>query len=475
MAKATTSSWVESVESLPSIPSAEAPSQAPGDLPWPPEHQALQFLNDLIRTGIKYGLENFSRLLDHLEHPEQRAHWIHVAGTNGKGSVSSMCESLLRAQGKLTTLFTSPHLVHPRERFRVDTRPVSPEALTRALAPLQRASARMEAEGHGTPTFFEACAGLTFELAGERPGSWGIAECGLGGRLDATNLLTPEVGVITSIGLDHTKTLGGSLELIAAEKAGIAKDGIPLLVSPCIPAAPLGEIQRVATEKAAEIEINSTKIVNSHLDANARVMRFGLKTPQAIYSNLTLPLLGEHQLGNAALAVRAVELALERQGETLRQEAVRQGLASVHWPGRFDVREHEGQTVVFDAVHNAQGMAAFMKIWRACFPGRSATVLFGACSDKNVESMLRPLAEFASELVFAQAHVRRAAEAGLLEARWQELGIQTVPSRVTSSVAEGWALASQGARERKEILLVCGSLYLMGNVFALEDSPPVEE
>lgn len=462
-------------ESGTSLPAPGPAAPGPG-APWPESLPALDFLNDLIRTGIKYGLENFGRLLDHLDHPEQGARWVHVAGTNGKGSVSAMVESLLRAHGEGTTLFTSPHLVHPRERFRVDGRPVSPEVFTEAMAPIQAASARMEADGHGTPTFFEACTGLTFELAGRRPGTWGVAECGLGGRLDATNLLVPEVGVITSIGLDHTKTLGDTLELIAAEKAGIAKPGVPLLVSSCIPEGPRKVIEEVARGKGAEVLAPESEILDARLDGTHRVMRFSLRTPEATYTDLELPLLGPHQLANACLAVRALELALGRQGNAVDPEAVRRGLATVRWAGRFDHRHFDGGEVLLDAVHNPQGMQAFMSVWEQCFPGRRATVLFGACSDKNVDALLRPLAGFASEFVFAQAHVRRAAPADLLAERYLELALPDAPPcGVAPSVAEGWDLAWNAARARGELLVVCGSLYLLGDVLALPGSPDVDD
>lgn len=455
-----------------SAPSPEEPRVPPPPGGFPDYAAASAYLRALIRYGIKYGLEGFAEALRRLDHPERAARWVHVAGTNGKGSVSAMVESMLRAHGYPTVLFTSPHLVSERERFRWDGLPVGDAPFIAAMDRMAAVTESMEADGLEVPTFFEACTGLAFTLAGMRPGCWGVAEVGLGGRLDATNLLEPACAVVTSIGLDHTKTLGETLDQIAAEKAGIAKPGRPLLVAPGIAPEIQAVLRAEGQARGARVEVPRTALTRARLDGPAGRMRFDLATEAGRYPDLELPLLGEHQLGNAALAVRSLEVALANAGCPVDPEAVRAGLAGVRWPCRFDVRDHHGLTLVLDAVHNPQGMDAFMQAWRARFPGRQAVVLFGACSDKSVDAMLGPLLEIASELVLAQASTKRATPAAQLEAQAQELGA-TMPLSRPEGVAAAWQHAQARARARGDLLVVCGSLYLLGDVLALPGAPPV--
>ncbi len=433
---------------------------------------AEAFLTDLIREGIKYGLEHFRLLLDQLEHPEAQNPWIHVAGTNGKGSTTAMVEAILRAHGLATTMFTSPHLVSVRERFRVDGRTVPGDLFAAAAAPVARASSRLVDLGQDRPTFFEANTALVFELAARRSGSWGVAEVGLGGRLDATNVLTPEAAAITSIGLDHMKTLGPTRERIAYEKAGVAKPGIPLLVADVGP-GPLSVIEAEAARRGAPVEVVRPRTEGVRLDREARRLVFDLHSGERRYPGIRLPLLGAHQLSNTALAVRLVEVAFARRGLAIDAEAVVAGLSEVWWPARFDIREGDPQTVL-DAVHNPEGMVAFEGAWREVFGNTRAVVLFGACGDKSLTAMLSPLARIASTMVFAQSGVKRAAPASDLLARWHQEGHGYVPAKAEADLQTAWDKARTIARNEGRPLVVCGSLYLLGDLMKLPDGPPVD-
>lgn len=434
---------------------------------------AEAYLTGLIRPHIKYGLESFQALSEALDRPQDRVPWVHVAGTNGKGSTTAMVEAILRAQGMPTASFTSPHLVSLRERFRRDGRPAGDAPFTEAVRRLAGAAQAHELGGDTRPTFFEGCTATALLVAAARPGTWGVAECGLGGRLDATNLLTPECAVITSVGLDHTKTLGPTLRHIAREKAGIAKPGVPLVIPPGLPHAVEATIRQEAHARGGVVHVGDGHVSEVRVDPATRRTRFRLRTSRADYGELALALLGEHQVGNARLAVAACEQALARRGYALAPEAVRRGLDSVSWAGRFDVRRWRGLDVVLDAVHNPQGMAAFLRLWRDVYGSRRATVLFGACGDKRLTEMMAGIAEVGARVVFAQAGVRRASPAARLLEEWTRQG-RTRPGVAAGSVAEGWAQAMELARAHGEPLLVCGSLYLLGDVLALPGSPGVE-
>lgn len=434
--------------------------------------EAESFLNDLIRLGIKYGLENFSRLLGELEHPERRARWVHVAGTNGKGSTSAMTEAILRAHGQPTLLFTSPHLVSLRERFRLDGEPAGEAAFAAALGRIARATRRLEDAGHEIPTFFEGCAAAAFEMAGQREGCFGVAEAGLGGRLDATNLLVPEACAITSIGLDHTKTLGPTREHIAAEKAGIAKPGVPLFVSDLGP-GPHDVVAAKAAEVGAPLHVVRPRLKVKGIDGATRRMRLDLEVDDLALPDLELSLLGRHQGQNAAMALVLARATLDRAGVGFDPEAARAALAGVRWPGRFDVRAGD-PVLVLDAVHNAEGMRAFDEAWQACFGDQKATVLFGACGDKALKGMYAPLSRIARSITFTRAEVRRAAPADLLAERWRDEGYGFVPHRVDEDVAAAYRTSHTIARNEGSPLVVCGSLYLLGNVLALPEGPGLD-
>jgi dihydrofolate synthase/folylpolyglutamate synthase len=434
---------------------------------------AEAYLTGLIRPHIKYGLDSFRSLVEALGRPQDRIPWVHVAGTNGKGSTTAMVEAILRAAGLPTATFTSPHLVSLRERFRIDGRPAPGGIFTGAVRRLAGAAQAHELSGDTRPTFFEGCTATAFLTAAARPGTWGVAECGLGGRLDATNLVVPECAVITSVGLDHTKTLGPTLVHIAREKAGIAKPGVPLLVPPGLPRAVLATIRREAAARGGVVHVANGHLSGIHLDPAGRCMRFALRTPRADYGELAVGLLGEHQVANARLAVEACELALARRGRSLPPEAVRAGLAAVRWAGRFDMRRWHGLEVILDAVHNPQGMAAFLRLWSAVHGDRRATVLFGACGDKRLPEMLGGVAAVGSRVVFARAGVRRASPTERLLAEWRRLGAPR-PAEAMEDVGAAWQRAVDLAREHREPLLVCGSLYLLGDVLALPGSPGVD-
>lgn len=388
---------------------------------------SLTWLYSVQQFGIKPGLDNTRRLLRELGLPGTRQRFLHVAGTNGKGSVCAFMESILRASGERTGLFTSPHLVSFCERMRCSGRMISPGEVDHAIDALRSVVGGWDPH----PTFFELALMLALDWLDRAGAETIVLETGMGGRLDATNALTPLVSVITPIGMDHEQWLGDTIEKIAAEKAGIIKPGVPVVSAPQKPGA-----EAVLREAAARAGSPFTII----------------KEPWAG----PLPLPGEHQQWNAALAVEAIRTA----GIRLTDSAINAGLTATAWPARFQMLDN-GRLIV-DGAHNPHGMAAAVKTWREKFGTDKATVIFGAVAAKDYAASLALLRDTAARFFFVTLQSPRAVPAETLAAA-APAGAEV---RVFSSLTE----ALHAAESLTERRLVCGSLYLCGETLALRST-----
>ncbi len=395
--------------------------------------EALEWLYNTQPLGVKLGLENMQRLMSARGLGGAPQRYVHVAGTNGKGSTCAMIHSLLSVAGGFRTgLFTSPHLIHFKERIRDEQREIAGGECLRGLNELRVEVVDWEV----MPTFFELTLALGLWWFRERGLDWVVLETGLGGRLDATNAVIPEVCVITRIGMDHMNLLGNTLESIAAEKAGIIKPGVPVVVGLQQPAAS-AVLRAVAAERGAPlIEVNEP------------------------WTASPVGLLGEHQRWNAALAVAAVHAL----GLGLSDAAIASGLAQTCWPGRF---EQVSPGLVLDGAHNEDSVAALVKTWRQVFGGQQAAVVFGAVQDKQVEVMLRLLAPLVGHWHLTGFQSPRAFPPQVIEEQLLGLGLATV-GQITCHATVSEALAAAEAEARPG--LVCGSLFLVGETRALLDT-----
>ena len=378
-------------------------------------------------------------LVAELGHPERMFQSVHVAGTNGKGSVVATVDAALIAAGHRSARYTSPHLVDLSERFVIDGRPVGPAALEAAAADLREAVNRLLARGRlqASPTFFEATTAIGFELFRRARVDVAVCEVGLGGRLDATNVLEPRVTAITTIGPDHQEYLGRTLAEIAREKAGIIKRGVPVVVGKLRPDA-----LKVVEEVAASLD--------------APVVHAVAPAALAAYAPVRLALQGAHQSDNAAVAVRVLE-ALDRQGVHVPASAVRAGLEQVVWPGRLEVRRlPDGREVLLDAAHNADGARA-LRDYLANRPPRP--IVFAAMRDKDVAAMIDTLAPVVSAFVMTRASNARSSDPSTLAevARRADprLTVAVEPT-VASALAHAWRLSNA--------IVVAGSIFLLGDV-----------
>ena len=395
------------------------------------------------------GLDRIRELLRRLGDPQRELKFVHVAGTNGKGSVCACLASVLEAAGYRVGLNTSPHLERFSERIRVNGEEISGEALGAVMDRVRLAAEAMPEH----PTEFELITAAALLHFLEERCEIVVLETGLGGALDASNVIeTPELAILTAMGMDHAAILGPTLRDIAAAKAGIIKPGGTVVSRGGCPEA--DEVFRqVCQERGADLtELDLSRLRVRRLDLEGAVFDF------APWENLTIPLAGAYQAENAALALTALE-ALKKKGWSIPEEAVRQGLAAVRWPGRFEVL---GKRPVFllDGAHNAHGMRAAAESLRALFPGKRLTFLLGILADKDAGEMLDLLAPLAERAFVLRPDSPRAMDPAALCALLAKRGVEARPC---GSAEEGLnaALAAAG-----EAICALGSLYLCGEVRA---------
>jgi len=418
---------------------------------------ALAYLFGLEQVGIKFGLENIATLAERLGHPERAFRTIHVAGTNGKGSVTAMLDTALRAAGRRSARYTSPHLVDLAERFVIDGRPVPAEQLDPAIADIRRHIDALLSDGslQAPPTFFEVTTAVAFELFRRAGVEIAVIEVGLGGRLDATNIVAPDVSIITSIAHDHEQYLGSSLRAIATEKAGVIKPGVPVVVGRLGPEA-ADAIDQAARERGTTVLRAWEGVTAARVDE----MRLRLRTPARDYGHANLALRGAHQVDNAVVAVRVLELI------GVGPSAVMAGLEQVSWPGRLDVRRFlDGSEIILDAAHNPAGASALASYLteRAADPaGRPADPLplvFGVMRDKDIDGMFRALLPAVGALVLTRASTPRAADPAALAPLARAIA-PALPIVVEPSPHH----AVNIARRLSPRIVVAGSIFLLGDV-----------
>jgi dihydrofolate synthase / folylpolyglutamate synthase len=384
---------------------------------------AVDWLFGTQQRGLKLGLNNVRCLLSSQGEPQDALQFIHVAGTNGKGSVCAMLESITRAAGIKTGLFTSPHLVKFNERIQIDGIPIDDEAVVRGVHQIQ---SLIDEERH--PTFFEITTALAFDYFRSQGVDLVVLETGLGGRLDATNVINPLVSVLTSIDLDHQKWLGHTLTEIAIEKAGIIKPGVPVVSSPQF-AEVRTILEQVASKRSATLSYAELPI-----------------------QDLSIGLAGSHQRVNAAVAVHA----LRKAGIKVNQHAISEGLANVSWPGRF---QRIGKRVILDGAHNPAASKVLVETWMECVGEQRPTIIFGGLRDKDLEGMVSTLSTIAARFLTVPIRSQRAATPAEIQS--------FVPKHLSADRLDSAAQALARADHFDDPILVTGSLFLVGEFLAI--------
>ena len=409
---------------------------------------ALEYIHAVQWAGHKPGLERTRTLLAALGDPHKRLRFVHVAGTNGKGSTCAMLASCLRAAGYKVGLYTSPFINRFNERIQINGQQIPDEELVRLVERIRPAADAMA----DTPTEFELITAIGMLWFAEQSCDIVVLEVGLGGTLDSTNVIeAPECTVITALGLDHVKELGGTLAQIASAKAGTIKCGCPVVSYGGQPEAD-AVIRRAAAEQNApltEVDFNKLRVTGGKLDA----LEFDFDGLEQI----RLPLIGSYQPRNAATAVTALRV-LRQRGWEIPEQAIRTGLESVSWCGRFELLRRQ-PAFVLDGSHNAHGMRATVQSLRDRFPGEKFVFLVSIMADKDVNEMLELLEPLAKQFVTVMAHTPRAMDAEALAERIRAGGC---PAEAASSIEAGVARAVELSGEGPVCAL--GTLYFSGDV-----------
>ena len=403
-----------------------------------------------LTGGIRWGLDRTRRLLSAVDDPHLDYPAIHIGGTNGKGSVAAMLESVLRSDGRRTGLYTSPHLVDFRERIRIAGAPIAEDALLDAARSLWPA---VEAEA---PSFFEAATVIAFLALSRARVDVAVVEVGMGGRLDSTNVVAPAVSVITNVTREHAQYLGDTIGEIAGEKAGIIKRGVPLVTGETDPEV-LAVLERRAAEEGAEVHVVPAPA--------ARIGRGGTElTLDTVWGRLELrlPLAGRHQASNLAVAVRALELLPEPLRPSA--DAVVEGVAATEWPGRLQLERVGDATWLFDVAHNAAGVRSLLDSLPDLAPDPPLVALVGVLGDKDWDRMLPPLFERSDAVILAEPP---SAPEGR---RWDpEAVLATVAGGRRAAVAAevvrpfAAAVAEAGRRAGGGTVLCTGSVHTVGD------------
>jgi dihydrofolate synthase/folylpolyglutamate synthase len=427
--------------------------------------KALRFLATLADFErmriVRYNAQNFDldrmrSLLKKLGNPHEAFRSVHIAGTKGKGSTSTMTAAMLAASGYKVGLYTSPHLIDIRERITINGQMIPQSEFARLVRLVEPIVLKMKP----SPSYFDVLTAVAFKYFADQKVEIAVIETGLGGRLDSTNVVKPEVTAITSISKDHMAQLGGTLAKIAEEKAGIFKPGIPAITVQQDPDVE-SVLKATADKVGAPFDIAGKTIEFSYRFESSRLHgphnRVCLTTPNSRFEHLAVPLIGEHQAINLGLALSIID-RLKTRGIAINDSRAMEGLAKVQLPGRMEMVS-QAPRVIVDGAHNAASLDAMMRAIGQHIPYDSMVVIFGCCSDKDVPGMLERITSGADKVIFTKVDNIRTADPTELAARYVELYGKM--AQVASSLEDALAIA-QRAVTKEDLICITGSFYLVG-------------
>ncbi|MEW5807204.1 MAG: folylpolyglutamate synthase/dihydrofolate synthase family protein [Acidobacteriota bacterium] len=432
----------------------------------------MKWLHSLERFGIRLGLENIYRLLEALGNPQNRFASVLIGGTNGKGSVAAMLQSILTRSGYSTGLYTSPHLVQVEERIRIGYDNISRQELEDALQKVKETAERLTKEKtlSGHPTFFEILTAVAFEIFALRKIKIGVVEVGMGGQFDATNVLLPVLSIITNVSMDHTDYLGTTVEKIAMEKAGIVKRYGILLT---------GETKGVPLNVFADAcKKKRSLLINALIDSEFSLSSDGTVTIRTVmdeYKHLKIPLEGDHQIENARIAIRAAEI-LSDKGFAINRRNIAEGIEKTVWAGRLEWVAGD-PPVLLDGAHNVAGMKVLSKYLRTLKQrGKEIRLIFGAMKDKDIEGMMKIVLPLADSVFLASPEMERAATPDDLQslARRFNNNIRKCESlkdalRAASEKRSSRVISIKSREPMQDaVICICGSLFLVGAFKSLQ-------
>ena len=422
----------------------------------------LASLADFERLRIvRYNSQNFDlermrALLKRMGNPQDRFKSVHIAGTKGKGSTCAMIASMLQACGYKVGLYTSPHLTDVRERIQINGEMIPQSDFGRIVRVAEPMIERMKPR----PTYFDVLTAVAFKYFAEQEIDIAVIETGLGGRLDSTNVIKPEVTAITSISKDHMAQLGNTLAKIAEEKAGIFKAGVPAISVQQDPEADV-VLKRVAEKNGTHLEVTGQTIEFSYRFESSRMQgphnRVCLTTPHSKFEHLAVPLLGEHQAINCGLALSVID-RLKARGFAISDTKAMEGLAKTTVPGRMEMLSQQPRVVV-DGAHNAASLDAMLRAVGQHIPYDSMVIIFGCCADKDVPGMLDRIAAGADKVIFTRVNNIRSADANELAAKYVEQYGKM--AQVAATLEDALGIANR-AVTKEDLICITGSFYLVG-------------
>lgn len=415
----------------------------------------INYLYSLQKHGIKLGLANITKLMNILGEPYNSFHSVHVAGTNGKGSTSTAVASILKENGFKVGLFTSPHLVSFTERIRINNRRIAEPEVIEIASMIRDYIAGTDLN----PTFFEFVTAMAFYYFAQNNVDWAVIETGMGGRLDATNVILPQASIITNISLDHCEFLGDNISDIAFEKAGIIKQGIPAITSSGNPEV-VKQLSDIACKRNSEIHIYDKDFKGSLLFMDDKQTSFNYNG----YNNfnaLSISLSGKYQLYNACTAVQTCEILRER-GFSISDESIRRGLLNVNIEGRLE-RVSKSPPIYIDGAHNPDAAHSLADSVKTLFPDKKIILIVGIMDDKDIKGILHPLVHISESIILTKPRYDRAASPEKLEKNI--MGLKKIHASImsTDTVYDAIELAKTHCR-KDNIILVTGSFYTAGEV-----------
>jgi len=417
--------------------------------------EAMEYITNTAKFGSNYGLQRTEKILEFLGDPHKKLKCIHIAGTNGKGSTTAMISKILIEEGYKVGMYTSPFLEEFEERIQVDGKNIPKEHLSEMVSEVAEAVDKVIALGYDHPTEFEIITCTMFLYFYIEKVDFAVVEVGLGGRLDSTNVIVPMVSVITSISFDHMNILGDSLEQIALEKAGIIKEGVPVVLFPQEEES-LRVVEKACDEKNSKL----IKIAADSAQYSETVgyrQRISLNTNEERY-DILLSLLGKHQLLNCAVAVNTIE-ELRKQGVKIRKESIISALSKVEWHGRLEVMNSK-PLVVIDGAHNIDGIKKLRASVERHFKYEKLILILGILADKQVEEMIETIAPLAERIIAVTPNSERAQIAEELKA---VIDMHNVKCEAVEDYKEAY-LRALNYCDNDDLLLISGSLYMIGDM-----------
>ncbi|GGJ67664.1 dihydrofolate synthase/folylpolyglutamate synthase [Anoxybacillus voinovskiensis] len=419
--------------------------------------EAVNWIHGRLKLGIKPGLKRMEWMLDRLGHPERRLKAVHVAGTNGKGSTVCFLRHILQEAGYSVGTFTSPYVEQFNERISINGVPISDEEIVQLVNVIKPLAEELEQTELGGPTEFEVITAMMFYYFGKmNVQDIVIIEAGLGGRLDSTNVIYPLLSVITNVGYDHMNILGETLSAIAFEKAGIIKSGVPVITGVEQKEA-LHVIQEKATQRKAKTYVLGNDFVISDAISLEHGERFSIQTMFSNYPNLTISMLGAHQVKNAALAVMAADYLRVYYSLIIEEEALRNGLAKAQWLGRFETLSNT-PTIIIDGAHNEAGVESLVETVKTHYPDRNVHLLVAALADKPLDKMIPQLSRIAKTITFTSFDFPRAATAEQLAQLCKH------PNKTCCTDWKQWLADAKKSKNDGDLFLITGSLYFISDV-----------